>query len=1131
MKIKNSVKLIYIILICFFLIGGIALLACPNLYDKSLDNTIARTNDFTIQIYTRYYKDGDVTEYTAWNGGASTAPVNNGNVFSIYWYENEGSTAKNFGSDYYANGGKRGNSSSATNISTFYMRYTYGGIGVRRHGRIYINHNPEVKAGESVYVGARFNDINADSSRSNSTSFYRYEDRKSHTQMFTTSPPSGWQSGEQMSGTVYISYRYCYGLKFNGNGNSGGTVPSDMTYLSGVDFYMPSSNLERAGYTFKGWARNSNATEAEFSPGSRYSDGNEALRGSPTTTLYAVWQPNTYRVTAYANNGEISETRGWSGSGNSAYKDVVYKTTYGTMPSATRYGYYLTGWYTSSTGGSQITDYNVVDITNNLDVYAHWTPYDYTITAFANGGVIPSTSGWSGSGVSVSKNVNFDNSYGTLPTPTRTGYTFAGWYTSSSGGTKVTSSTILSTTGNKSIHAHWTVNSYRVTANLGGGYVEAYGSFNGNNGIVSKAINYNSTYGTLPTVKRSGYYFTGWYTAPSGGSKVESTTVMATASASTIYARWSQNIYKVVLNYNGGTYSGSGSRSEDFTYGTSKTFPVPIKTGYDLTMWNCSFSTSESFNCDSNGNLTITVPYLGENNNSVTFTAQWQAKTYTLTANANGGSIPTTSGWSGSGASASKTITFDSTYGTLPTPTRTGHTFAGWYTAASSGEAVSATTGVTTTGNRTIYAHWTVNSYTLTADANMTGATFTSVPNGWSGSGTTRTRSVIYNTSYGILPTPAKEGYIFLGWYTAANGGSSVYSTTTMGAGNTRIYAHWERTWAADAVGIDLSGLGGSGTTSDPYVIDSATDIAFLALQTSKNVTFDGKYFKQTTNIDLEGKTWLPIGNATTAFQGSYDGNGYLITNITTIANGQLNYSNVGLFGYTRNATIKNVNIISGTIQGYDYVGSIVGNLNNGSIENCRSGATVTGHNYVGMIGYGISTSILSSYNYGSVSGNDYVGGILGRNGGTGTRLENCYMKGSVTATASEANCGGILGQTTSGITLQSCGFIGSVTGGSNTGLLTGNLNGGSVIDCFANSTTDYAFTKGSGIVKSSLYIQNKASNNPVKKYVTNNSETNPFANWTVAVNNQPLPKGFSWISSSGSNLTMEKLEKLGYTA
>ncbi len=715
----------------------------------------------------------------------------------------------------------------------------------------------------------------------------------------------------------------------------------------------------------------------------------------------------------------------------------------------------------------------------------------------------------------------------TIITPTKAGYSFQGYYTEENGGGSIYYNEVgqamreWDLVGDKTLYAYWTPKVYTISFDRQGG----------NGGTSSVRAEYNAAMPSISTPTRLGYNFQGYFTGMNGsGNKyynANGTSVRNCnfTSNTTLYAHWTGISYSV--RYNSNLSPNTTSSQSGFTYGISQALQrnTFVRTGYIFKGWATSVDGGVVY-YDGVSVSKLTTSHAS----TVDLYAVWQAKTYTLTANANGGSIPTTSGWSGSGASASKTITFDSTYGTLPTPTRTGHTFAGWYTAASSGEAVSATTGVTTTGNRTIYAHWTANNYTLTADANMTGATFTSVPSGWSGSGTTRTRSVTYNTSYGILPTPAKEGYIFLGWYTAASGGSSVYSSTTMGAGNTRIYAHWEKTWAADAVDVNLIGLGGSGTTSDPYVIDSATDIAFLALQTSKNVTFDGKYFKQTTNIDLEGKTWLPIGNATTAFQGSYDGNGYLITNITTIANGQLNYSNVGLFGYTRNATIKNVNIISGTIQGYDYVGSIVGNLNNGSIENCRSGATVTGHNYVGMIGYGISTSILSSYNYGSVSGNDYVGGILGRNGGTGTRLENCYMKGGVTATASNANCGGILGQTTSGITLQSCGFIGSVTGGSNTGLLTGNLNGGSVIDCFANSTTNYDFTKGSGTIKSSLYIQNKDSNNQVKKYVTHNSETNPFANWTVAVNSQPLPKGFSWISSSGGNLTMEKLEKLGYT-
>ena len=914
-------------------------------------------------------------------------------------------------------------------------------------------------------------------------------------------------------------------LQYVWNGSSKRTLDIDVNLYSkgfGVSNYI----LSDSPFSYENSSQNHNITFNQYLYDEFSLSVDPTIFSSKTTTKYlaVVCAPKRFYAEYSLYSGE------YFGDGTTGVKSINIRFgDYYSVPSGTprKNHYTFEKWNAYRYGPNSKS----LDISNSvlftdpdmLSISARWIANTETIKLMRN----DNTQDF------ATTTIEWGYSIPNVSTPTRAGYSFLGYFDSASGGTQYIDANGKGLKShdleNATLYAHWLPNQYTVTFNANGGSIPSSSNWTGSGSSAQKSLNFDSNYGTLPNPTRTGYNFTGWYTASSGGSKVESNTILKNANNHTLYAHWDGKPYTVV--YNPG-YSGASAASHTgFKYGSSTALRTISalgfsRNGYDFKGWATSKNGGVVY---SNGQ---SVSNLSSNGGEVNLFAVWQAKTYTLTANANGGSIPTTSGWSGSGASATKTITFDSTYGTLPTPTRTGHTFAGWYTAASSGEAVSATTGVTTTGNRTIYAHWTVNSYTLTADANMTGATFTSVPSDWNGSGTTRTRSVIYNTSYGTLPTPAKEGYIFLGWYTAASGGSSVYSTTTMGAGNTRIYAHWERTWAADATGIDLSGLGGSGTVGDPYIIDSELDIAFLALQTSKNVTFDGKYFKQNANIDLAGKTWLPIGNATTAFQGSYDGNGYLITNITTIANGQLNYSNVGLFGYTRNATIKNVNIISGTIQGYDYVGSIVGNLNNGSIENCRSGATVTGHNYVGMIGYGVSTSILSSYNYGNVSGNDCVGGILGYNDGTGTRLENCYMKGSVTASASNADCGGILGQTsTSGITLQSCGFIGSVTGGSNTGLLTGNLNGGSVIDCFANSTTNYAFTKGSGIVKSSLYIQNKDKDNQVKKYVTHNSETNPFANWTIAVNNQPLPKGFSWISSNGGNLTMEKLEKLGYTA
>ena len=144
-------------------------------------------------------------------------------------------------------------------------------------------------------------------------------------------------------------------------------------------------------------------------------------------------------------------------------------------------------------------------------------------------------------------------------------------------------------------------------------------------------------------------------------------------------------------------------------------------------------------------------------------------KKYTVTLNANGGTCST----------ASITAIYNVAYGTLPTPTRTGYTFAGWYTAASSGTKVTADSKYTTKTASTLYAHWTANKYTVTFNAN-------------GGSCNTASQSVTYNSTYGTLPTPTKTGYTFAGWYTAASEGTKITASskyTTAGAST--LYAHW----------------------------------------------------------------------------------------------------------------------------------------------------------------------------------------------------------------------------------------------------------------------------------------------------------------------------------------------------
>ena len=123
---------------------------------------------------------------------------------------------------------------------------------------------------------------------------------------------------------------------------------------------------------------------------------------------------------------------------------------------------------------------------------------------------------------------------------------------------------------------------------------------------------------------------------------------------------------------------------------------------------------------------------------------------YTVTFNANGGSVTTTS----------KTVTSGSTYGTLPTPTRSGYTFDGWYTAASGGTKITSSTTVNLTGNQTLYAHWTKipEMCTVTFDAN-------------GGTVDQKTVQIAKGSTLDTLPTPMRIGYTFLCW--SNNNGAS----------------------------------------------------------------------------------------------------------------------------------------------------------------------------------------------------------------------------------------------------------------------------------------------------------------------------------------------------------------------
>lgn len=181
----------------------------------------------------------------------------------------------------------------------------------------------------------------------------------------------------------------------------------------------------------------------------------------------------------------------------------------------------MTREYAIFVGNSKASTYShQLETTFTLSTESYTTTK--TVRFDANGGRVSPTS------KVVACSSNYSNTYGTLPTPTRTGYDFDGWYTRESGGTKVTATTSVGTNPPTTLYAHWIGKKYTVTLDANGGTVS----------MASRTATYGSEYPALPAPTREGYSFDGWYTQKTGGTKVDENTTVTTAANHTLYAHW-----------------------------------------------------------------------------------------------------------------------------------------------------------------------------------------------------------------------------------------------------------------------------------------------------------------------------------------------------------------------------------------------------------------------------------------------------------------------------------------------------------------------------------------------------------------------------------------------------------------
>ena len=288
----------------------------------------------------------------------------------------------------------------------------------------------------------------------------------------------------------------------------------------------------------------------------------------------------------------VNYTISFNSEGGSTISSITKQSgeSIGTLPTPIRTGYTFAGWYTAASGGIRIT--SSTKVTGNATYHAQWTLNSYTVTFNSNGGTsTPAVVRTHGQTV------------GTLPHVTRDGYTFNGWYTAASGGSKISASTQV--LGNVTYYAQWTIKTFTVTFAAQGG-----------SAVSSVKRNYNQAIGTLPTTTQAGYQFLGWFTKTSGGTKLTTTTKIT--DNVTYYAQWKGNSYNVIYNYN---YSGAPSnyKAGPYTYGHS-TFNLGApeeRRCYKLVGWAKSANGAKVYNADQRvSNLTTS--------SSITLYAKWE---------------------------------------------------------------------------------------------------------------------------------------------------------------------------------------------------------------------------------------------------------------------------------------------------------------------------------------------------------------------------------------------------------------------------------------------------------------------------------------------------------------------------
>lgn len=508
-----------------------------------------------------------------------------------------------------------------------------------------------------------------------------------------------------------------------GNGGKGG----DITWSS-----SPSANTPNDSQSYMAQGNVSNGNGNLYKQNTTLNSPNLGTSTYSTmTSISEVQMPDAIKTTFtmdysepqytyYGTKNNIDITiptkTGYTFKGYRSIADVTFGSTSAvlgdayTIPSGTLY-YDENGKFVAVSTDSNGNFLSLFSSPSTISLVAEWEANTYTVTLDKQ----------DGTGGTNSVTATYDSAMPSASAPTRTGYTFGGYYSEANGGgtqyynADMSSAHIWDVADNGTLYALWTANSYTVTLNAIGG----------TGGTASVTAIYDSAMPSATAPTGTGYNFLGYYYNDTQyyDENMNSVRAWDRAEATTLIAHWLPKQCTVILDADAVVTTPGTAYVNNVTYNqpmpTPEGLTAPTRTGYTFGGYYIGHNGSGTQYYTAS--MTSATNWLEDTESETTLYAKWTANQYTVSFNARGGS-PTP---------GDITVTYDEEYGSLSTPTRYGFSFNGWYTGETSGTQVTSSTTVHITDDQTLYAHWNpittdYDSYSVIGDPRLRGNYFRS---------------------------------------------------------------------------------------------------------------------------------------------------------------------------------------------------------------------------------------------------------------------------------------------------------------------------------------------------------------------------------------------------------------------